>query len=193
MKDNLTDFSEWSAKRDDLERVYDERLSYRAVFAEQGTSVPDMTATASGERYAKVILYIEKNNLLGRFNQIVHELRVTYDNEMRRLRLNPSPWGKDDSWICWDLAKQTYYFLNKDPSGVDNQYRVADPLSDEQVRDEIVSRHIGWEFWFSGGGEPWASNPEARRLLGPECENSAKNGQPASWALARLGAIIRSS
>lgn len=192
MNNKAVPYSEWAPSREDVERVYNERLSYRAVFTQKGEDVPSLSAAPSGERYAKVILLLERDNLVAEFDQVVGRLRSTFDHEMKRLGLNSSPWGNDNSWIAWDVAKQLYYLFNRDQSPKNVRYRLADPLTDEPICDEIVSRHIGWEFWASGIDEPWASDAEVCLLLGPECKSSVHQDQPASWALARLGAIIRS-
>ena len=63
------------------------------------------------------------------------------------------------------MAKQAYFFLSTDRSGTNAHYRIADPLSDELIRDEIVSRHVGWEFSKAPFVEPWASNSEILHLL----------------------------
>lgn len=193
MKAISSNYSEWAPRQEDLEHIYDERLSYRAVFRQKGAAIPGMSATPSGERYAKVILLVERDNRITEFDQVVRRLRATYDHEMKRLGLNSSPWGNDNSWIAWDVAKQLYYLFTRDQSTNNVRYRLADPLTDEQICDEIVCRHIGWEFCDSGIREPWASHADVRRLLGPECKSSVHQDLPASWALARLGAIIRSS
>jgi len=193
MKDTLLNYSEWTPKREELERIYDARLSYRAVFMQKGEDIPGMSATPSAERYAKVILLLERENRINEFDQVVGRLRSTYDHEMKRLGLNSSPCGKDNSWISWDVAKQLYYLFNGDQPANNIRYRIADPLRDKRICDEIACRHIGWELWVSGIPEPWAHHAEVRSLLGPECESSVHQGHPASWALARVGAIVRSS
>jgi hypothetical protein len=170
-----------------LEWIFQQRFSYQKAFTQLNRPVPILSSSPSGEKYAKVILYLESKGLLPQFDDVVGLIRSIYDGEMRRLKLPSSPFGEDNSWINWDLAKQIYFFLSKDRSATNNHYRIADPLSDESKRDEIISRHIGWEFWTLGGCEPWISNPKVRSLVEPS------EKQPAAWALAELGALIRSS
>ncbi len=192
MREQSVDFADFNRGPEDLERVYERRLSYKVAFAEYQKQVAPMSSIPSGARYAKVIIYLGQNDLLHRFDDVVAHLRSIYNTEMHRVGLSSSPFGKDDSWIHWDLAKQAYFFLSRDRSMTSRHYRIADPLRDERLQDAIVSRHIGWELWNARDREPWTSKPEVRHLLGPECESSVLKGQPASWALAKLGALIRS-
>ena len=103
--------------------------------------------------------------------------------------MRSSPYGNDDSWIQWDLAKQLYYFLSVDGPVSSEKYRIANPLVDEQLQEEIVSRHIGWEYWFPENYNRQFDCPELRRLLA--CGNTVNDGQPASWALTQIGVFLR--
>ena len=188
MRPGSVDFASLNAAPEEVERVYYERLAYRKAKAETGEKVG--RPSASGTNYATVIVHLASSNSLARFDQLVAELRHRYDDEMRRLGQQSSVYGNDDSWINWDLAKQLYLFLGARPPWPITRYRIADPLVDEQIREEIVSRHIGWEF-VAGGWDPWVNRADLRFLLGPECESSKRKGWPASWALAKLGAIVR--
>ncbi len=187
MEEKSVDFNKLNFSHTDLESIFQQRLSYQKAFKEINRSIPTMSSSPNGEKYANVILLLESRGSLAEFDELVDLIRSIYDSEMRRLKLSSSSFGEDDSWIHWDLAKQLYFFLSKDRSTTNNHYRIADPLNDETLRAEIISRHIGWEFWRSGGCEPWISKSEVRRLL----EQGEK--QPPSWALAQLGALIRSS
>lgn len=188
MRENSVDFADLDAVPGEVERIYYQRLSYQAAYTKIGKPTP--SPSRSGTRYAKVLLYLASNDLRSKFDEAVAQLRNAYDQEMTRLPFPSSPFGDDDSWINWDLAKQLYFFFGTDRSETSAQYRLANPLVDERLRDEIVSRHIGWEFWLSHNSRPRPTSADIQDLLG--CANSKGDGQPASWALAKLGAILRS-
>jgi hypothetical protein len=190
LRENSVNFDALEAAPAELERVYRERLSYHAVYAKRGEPTP--SPKPSGNRYAKVILYLASNGVLAKFDEAVAQVRRTYDQEMARLRFQSSDWGNDDSWINWDLAKQLYFFAGVKRPETGHRYRIADPLADERLRDEIVSRQIGWEACGSGDYGPWATNPDVTELFAPEYGSSSKKGQRASWVLAKLGVIRRS-
>lgn len=179
------DFNDLNSDFTTLEKIYQKRLSYQKVYTDLNMPVPLMASSSNTERYAKVILYIQSEGLLSKFDEVVKALRINYDDEVNRLSLISSPFGHDDSWIQWDLAKQLYFFLSVDRSGTNDHYRVANPLVDEALRNEIISRHIGWEFWYSGGYEPWTNQPEIQNILG------RRDKSPASWVLPNLGLLIR--
>jgi len=187
MEEKSIDFAKINPGYAELELIHLQRMSYQKAFTELSYDIPSMSSPSSGENYAKVIYYLESKGELPKFDEVAIWIRSKYDDEMKRLNLVSSPFGNDDSWINWDLAKQLYFFFSTDRSGTSNHYRIANPLSDKALRDEIISRHIGWEFWMSGGCEPWKSNPDVFRLLGQ------REKPPASWALAQLGSLIRSS
>src|SRR5258708_23633898 len=158
MEEQSVDFVEWKPGQDKLELIYKQRLSYQKAYRELGKTAPTMQTSTNGEQYAKVILFVELEGLISKFDETVIKLRATFNSEIKRLNLISSSFGNDDTWIHWDLAKQLYSFLRNDRSETNRHYRIADPLSDDTLCDEIISRRIGWEFWYSGGREPWISN-----------------------------------
>ena len=187
MEEKSVDFRNLTFGQTNLEWIFQQHFSYQKAFTQLKSPTPTLSSSPSGEKYAKVILYLESKGLLPQFDNVVGLIRLIYDGEMRRLKLLSSPFGEDNSWINWDLAKQLYFFLSKDRSATNNHYRIADPLSDEGLRNEIISRHIGWEFANLGGCEPWISNLEVRRLVGQG------EKQLPSWVLTKLGSLIRST
>jgi len=190
MKEKSVDFAGLDVAPAEVERVYRQRLAYQAAYAKEGRTAPP--ASENGITYARVLIFLASNDLLVRFDEAVAWVRRRYNQEMTRLHFRSSHFGDDDSWICWDLAKQLYFFLGTDRSGTSSQYRIANPLVDELLREEIISRHIGWEFWLSVQFHPGMKSADVLHLLGSKCANSRGDGQPASWALAKLGAVLRS-
>jgi hypothetical protein len=200
MDPRFAGFPDSNPDEEELNRVYNEWLSYRKAWSELGGR-PNEDRPDSWEWYARVILYLETESLLDEFHDVVAKLRSTYDAEMKRIGLRSSAFGNDDSWIHWDVAKQIYLSLNPERAAAWPRYRVANPLVDRPIRDEIVSRHVGWEFWFPGKPalgdanatlpEPWSRDSEISCLL--KFGSSKHSNQPASWALAEIGKRLRRS
>lgn len=79
-------------------------------------------------------------------------VRTYFDQAVGRLSLATTPYGRSDTWIHWDLAKQRY--LSQHPNESDpTRYTLADPLSfatsgeSQRVIQDIADRHLGWELF----------------------------------------------
>src|SRR5262245_36807693 len=136
LKEQSINFETLKFDDEELERMYQERLSYPTVLKQV------QTKPKNWKRYAQVLVLLDSSDGLSNFDKVVGSLRPKFDDAMNHpdLQLVSSDWGKDDSWIQWDVAKQLYFFLSTDRSDTNPHYRIANPLIDEQVREEIVSR-----------------------------------------------------
>jgi hypothetical protein len=83
------------------------------------------------------------------------QLRDRLADEVDAIGLIPTIDAKSLTWAAWDLAKQRYYFDH--PSESSDEYRdnrvgakLGDPFAESEdgkrKLDEIVNRHLGWEF-----------------------------------------------
>lgn len=75
-----------------------------------------------------------------------NNIRRRFMEKMKHTKCPPSEYGKNDTWIYWDLAKQYYYFMNPEESNP-NKYDLADPVTSEKLQEEMIERHVGWEIF----------------------------------------------
>lgn len=143
------------------------------------------------------------NESRDRLNAVRDKIRTYFNDVMGRVPMSFGSYGKSDSWIYWDLAKQE--FLNAHPDQSSQEYPLADPLAFEtspqsqRVIRDVVDRQIGWEA-FSRAMNATALEEVVKSLqLQPESEQRVErifkrgreNGRLASFELAALGRLIR--
>ena len=101
------------------------------------------------------------------------------------------------------FKKHLYFYLNVNDFPDYNKYRLANPLIDDEIQQEIINWAIGWEYWFNvrkGFPVKWGNDEMIQEIFRiitydstfpfPE-DYPLKNCQRASWALALLGKRIR--
>lgn len=192
METKTVNFDVWPCREQDWRNIYYKRLSYRKACPERKTGDLDNRLNDpkySDTRYSKVLLYMGSIGLLNNLDRVNNNLRARYDEEICRLEMRSSPYGNDDSWIQWDLAKQLYYFLSIDSPTLNDHYRIANPLVDERLQEEIVLRHIGWECWLPENNNWQIDQPDLSHLL--QCRSSVYDDQLASWALVEIGRFLK--
>lgn len=124
----------------------------------------------------------------------------------------PDIYSRSRAWVYHDLAKQLA--MTKDPSSQDTiHYRYADPMQDQEIQQEIVDRHFGWELYAGGQGKDmiegtdplWddlatiigSANQSVRDEImdlmntTPNTISGGRQDLP-SYKLARLGELVRS-
>lgn len=108
--------------------------------------------------------------------------------ELTSMGIKPSEYAGSMSWAMWDIAKQ-FHMLNH-PEDTSDKYKrsLADPMEEsrkgELKRDEIVSRHIGWEA--QGERERlFGLSPEAKDILAKLDVGGVD--ELSSYDLSRLG------
>ena len=153
----------------------------------------------SQERYAQVLLRLQKEHGAGKVDQLANSLHGQCVGFLRNLNLKKmESYTTSKSWAYWDIAKQMYYFEQKK---ADAGYRIADPFEDAEKQQEIVNRHIGWEIFENGRGKNRLDTEVFKHIL----ENSEhadeiialmrkqpkENQDLASKDLARLGQLVR--
>lgn len=165
---------------------------------------PECAARAN--TYARALELIKDDP---QFEPIVSEIREKFAATMERMGLDPSAYGMSETWTYWDMAKQKH--INDHPDEQDPRYRTGDPMEDEELQDQIASRHLGWEIYGANSGftapegdptrifvpheslekldKDHANYPEIMALLQKEAK--PENGTLSSVDLARLGALIR--
>lgn len=180
------------------EHIYNERFSY-------GGKVPYSTNTPwdeSQERYSKIVKLVQQNGLVNSYNSLVEKLRGLYSKEVKRLGVTFSEWGDSDTWIEWDICKQLYFYLNPDGINLSPNYRIANPLEDKQLQQEIVNRHIGWEYWGTKemfNDTRWDKDAVIIDIMDNEKYRSSFNfpkerssgREISSWGLELLGKRVR--
>jgi len=77
------------------------------------------------------------------FVKTVNKIRSDYDVLIMELGLEDEDTSRSQSWIYWDLAKQSYFATHLDEA--DERYLIDDPLRNEEIRQQIIDRHLGWE------------------------------------------------
>jgi|LakMenEpi03Aug12_release.lakeMendotaPanAssembly.Ray.scaffolds.fasta_scaffold01292_7 TP901 family phage tail tape measure protein len=100
--------------------------------------------TDNGMKYAKALA--DAANALGDIKPIedlAKTMQETLKKQLGDIGLQPSQFGISQSWAMWDIGKQLH--LKQNPSESSNKYRLADPLSDPQLQQEMIDRMAGWE------------------------------------------------
>ena len=128
---------------------YVKRLDYRDVTGRPAAVSPSM------EKYAGALASQDS----GQVDAVVNHLRSEFARAMSAAGMDPSRFGKSKSWANWDVGKQL--FLNDNPNQSSSKYRLANPLTDKRLQEEIVARMVGWEMHgASGAGGPVPSSHE---------------------------------
>ena len=135
---------------------------------------------------------------------LVESMYANFLNEAKRIllvfgigRLNYYSTCK--SWIYWDIAKQ--YYLNNNPDESTTEYKLNNPMENEEIRQNIIDRMIGWDIYHlknfilnPGNWEEKSENldPEsAPKILAMFKKTPKEDGQLSSADYARLGQLLR--
>lgn len=102
----------------------------------------------AGQKYTEALIKMSEEVGTQEVLDTAASLRKLYTHEMEKLGLQSSKYGESLSWAVWDLAKQRY--LAEHPEESDSEYTLGDPLAKDEaaakVLDDIVDRHLGWEY-----------------------------------------------
>ena len=98
-----------------------------------------------GRQYAAQLAKMDPQSV----DAIAKAMREEFSRAMGAIGEKPSSFGKSQSWALWEIGKQS--FMHENPDQSSNKYRLADPLTDTQVRREGVQRMVGWEAERLGG------------------------------------------
>jgi hypothetical protein len=137
-----------SAPRQRQADEYIKRLDYRDVTGRPADVSPSM------EKYAGALASRDA----GQVDAMANHLRAEFKRAMSAVGMEPSKFGQSKSWANWDIGKQL--FLNDNPNQSSSKYRLANPLEDKRLQEEIVARMVGWEMHGASGagGRVPASN-----------------------------------
>lgn len=105
----------------------------------------------NGKKYARALTKAANSVGIDKINKVSRDLRSRFNSLMKEIGREPSTWGQSETWAMWDIGKQLYLFENQNESS--DKYRLANPLTDEQLQEEIVLRMIGWEISVIETGE----------------------------------------
>ena len=156
--------------------------------------VRDAEDRSAAKEYARHLSTLPEDTV----TKVVPIVKSRMQEVCDELNIPVSPYGRSDSWVYWDLGKQQYYFeQNRDLEPQDDNPYVYAPVLEKDKLNEIVDRHIGWEFYHAP--------PEVREqalaaisdseYLGRAFEilqNEPKaDGQLPSHQYAELGKVLR--
>ncbi|MBV9349606.1 MAG: hypothetical protein JO026_02545, partial [Patescibacteria group bacterium] len=125
--------------------------------AEKERALQANRSSPAAKRYARVLRLMElkgdhgkpleagQKSELEAALELAKSLRKAFRIETLKNGLVVSPFGKSESWVMWDIAKQKYYFSH--PEERREGYEVADPLTSEDKQEEIVNRQLGFEVY----------------------------------------------
>lgn len=198
MKSKSINCNDITFSNEEKEDIHSERFSYGSISPYN----PNTPWEVSHERYGKMIKFLSDKNLLNTYDLIVIEIRKLYSSEVNRLNIQFSKVGESNSWIEWDVLKQLYFFLCSESPDYNDKYRIANPLEDKLIRQEIVNRHIGWEYWHkknNGIETRWDKDGKVNEVLNnskyrssfPFPEEMKRGTEVSSWGLELLGRRIR--
>lgn len=132
------------------EEIVTDRLIYKDVLPERAEINENYARQEDGELKENYKNYAESLKELIQQNPeklkiIKTEIRNSYEKIMTLVGIPSSVYGKSETWIDWDLAKQAYLAKNSDKSN--SNYTLGNPLEDNQtgIREDIINRHVGWE------------------------------------------------
>ncbi len=109
-----------------------------------------------------------------------------------RMNFTHTPYARSVTWALWDMGKQYHYFTH--PDEADKRYTIANPLDSSEKRDEILHRHLGWEFHAAYIKKRLSqellglidTHPEIKELISKEVKT---NNSLSSLDLAELGKL----
>lgn len=190
---NPVNFAALMIPEDRLLSIYEERLAYRVAYDQLGLPLPKISPAAY--RYARVIAWLEETELLSQFEAYKETIRIIFNAEAERIKLDLREFAQDDTWINWDMAKQLFCCFSNEIPFPTERYRLANPFQDPMIRDEIISRHVGWEIYQYNYTGSWSYDERVASLLTSHQFISSEGEKygPASWALAEIGQIARQS
>lgn len=118
--------------------------AYKYALSEEG----ELEKNSSDARYSESLLNILNSERAESLETVKGTIRNYYEHIKKNLGLEDD-YGKSDSWIYWDIAKQDFMLNN--PESSSPEYLLADPLDFEnsaesrELIQQIADRHIAWE------------------------------------------------
>ncbi len=126
-------------------------LSYPDVLEGQQLrdSLEYVATNPSAKKYSEALVKLSE---LYDGNEVLYlatQLRDGFLGDAKELGLEPSLYGKSQSWALWDIAKQYYLSEHPEESNAD-LYELGNPFNPsrkyDKIRGQIVYRHLGWEY-----------------------------------------------
>ena len=137
----------------DILNTYKEYLSYGDVNPEAYkyglNEEGELEKESSGSRYSESLSNILDSDRAESLETVKETIRNYYEHIKQNLGLEDTVYGKSETWIYWDIAKQEYMVNN--PESSKEEYLLADPLDFEnssesrELIQQIADRHIAWE------------------------------------------------
>ena len=162
-------------------------------------SEQDPEKSAQKRKYVDALINMAEQYGKDAVLQTAENIRNACFEELDRLGLQPSKFGRSITWALWDMAKQRRLFEYPTESHPD--YELGNPMADDEwgakIRQVIADRHVGWEYDAATG---FGNAIDAVAPLGPESANRIilsgqrnDTNQLRSLEYSRLGATLRKS
>ncbi len=183
-------FDQWvieSGSNDYIAKIY---LTYNDV---QNKDLDKINV--NGKSIKKYTISFKKMSQEEKFFDVARDIKKKFEDIMQLVGLESSIWGKSDTWVYWDMAKQQYFFDHQDEA--DEKYDIGDPIADNNLQQQIIDRHIGWELYSGNRNnkemktylyEKFNTNSEIMSFLN---KKPKKNNDLSSIDLASLGKLVR--
>ncbi len=154
---------------------------------------------ASVEKYSKGLhigMQEKDQNGLTLVDKVKNNIRNDYNKIMNKIGILSSSAGASDSWIYWDLGKQSY--LSEHPDESNKNYNLANPFNTENqdIINDIVNRHVGWEVLGYVKYSPefldsLDKNKDSYLKITSLISDGIQVGKLPSYKLAELGKLIQ--
>lgn len=100
----------------------------------------------NARKYAEALLRLAREKGGPAILEKQRELQAKMLETIHRLGMpDASVYGNSITWSLWDIGKQYHFFTHQEEN--DPRYAVGHPLESEEKAQEIVDRHVGWEFY----------------------------------------------
>ena len=147
----------------------------------------------SSKKYAEALTAMIQRYGLDAIKEKSQEARTECQRMLSALGVSSSPFGNSQTWSMWDLAKQYYFTLHPDQN--DSRYSIANPMESPEKFEEIILRHVGWEFYGFPGQmnviEKITDSNIKIKLLDYLIKEPKENNTLSSKELAELGALLK--
>ena len=154
--------------------------------------------TDNERKYSSTLNQMLRDDKQEKVNGVAEELHAEFIKLIKSVGLAPEIFSMSKSWVYWDLAKQSYMDQHPRESGIG--YYLGDPLTNAEVRRDIVDRHFGWDIyakWKQSSQsktkivellQSVGNSERIRQMLDKEPKS---NGTLSSKDLTELGRLLR--
>lgn len=142
-----------------MAKSYYERLAYADVDPQRvGNEAHYLSQNPNAEKYAAALDRADP----AKVEETLAKVRGKFNETVSKAGTAPGQWAKSESWGLWDIGKQLH--LNEEAQATNGgksanpNYRLANPLTDPQLQDEMAARMVGFDANSSRGGSQMSSH-----------------------------------